>query len=80
MNMLHDVRYENFDIRNDDTLENPAFLGTTFDAVIANPPYSANGQQIQKFENDDDLVDMANLRQNPKQTSPLFTHGTLPRR
>ncbi|MGT0202379.1 N-6 DNA methylase [Staphylococcus aureus] len=26
MNMLlHDVRYENFDIRNDDTLENPAF-------------------------------------------------------
>ncbi|MBN4890314.1 N-6 DNA methylase, partial [Staphylococcus sp. EG-SA-26] len=37
MNMLlHDVRYENFDIRNDDTLENPAFLGNTFDAVIAN--------------------------------------------
>ncbi|MGT0298961.1 N-6 DNA methylase [Staphylococcus aureus] len=27
MNMLlHDVRYENFEIRNDDTLENPAFL------------------------------------------------------
>ncbi|MEN0432820.1 N-6 DNA methylase, partial [Staphylococcus aureus] len=54
MNMLlHDVRYENFDIRNDDTLENPAFLGNTFDAVIANPPYSAKWTADSKFENDE---------------------------
>ncbi|MDT1130639.1 N-6 DNA methylase, partial [Staphylococcus pseudintermedius] len=40
MNMLlHNVRYENFDIQNDDTLENPAFLDEQFDAVVANPPY-----------------------------------------
>src|SRR5699024_9391039 len=42
MNMLlHDVRYENFDIQNGDTLENPAFSDEKFDAVVANPPYSA---------------------------------------
>ena len=36
MNMLlHDVRYENFDIQNDDTLENPAFESEKFDAVVA---------------------------------------------
>ena len=42
MNMLlHDVNYTRFKIDNDDTLENPAFRGEKFDAVVANPPYSA---------------------------------------
>ncbi|MDA3118942.1 type I restriction-modification system subunit M, partial [Staphylococcus pseudintermedius] len=55
MNMLlHNVRYENFDIQNDDTLENPAFLDEQFDAVVANPPYSAKWSADSKF-NDDDL-------------------------
>ena len=44
----------------------------TFDAVIANPPYSAKWTADSKFENDERLVDTANLRQNPKQTLPLF--------
>ncbi len=73
MNMLlHDVRYENFEIRNDDTLENPAFLGNTFDAVIANPPYSAKWTADSKFENDERFSGYGKLRQNPKQTLPLF--------
>ncbi len=74
MNMLlHDVRYENFEIRNDDTLENPAFLGNTFDAVIANPPYSANGQQIQNLKMMNDSVVTGELApKNAKQTLPLF--------
>lgn len=54
MNMLlHNVRYENFDIQNDDTLENPAFLDEQFDAVVANPPYSAKWSADSKFNDDD---------------------------
>ena len=36
MNMLlHDVSYQNFDIKNDDTLEHAAHLDMRFDAVVA---------------------------------------------
>lgn len=50
MNMLlHDVPYQNFDIRNDDTLENPQHLNLRFEAVVANPPYSANWSADEKF-------------------------------
>ncbi|KKB42086.1 type I restriction-modification system subunit M [Bacillus thermotolerans] len=42
MNMLlHGVSYQEFDIRNDNTLENPHHLDMRFEAVVANPPYSA---------------------------------------
>jgi len=54
MNMLlHDVRYENFDIQNADTLENPAFTDEKFDAVVANPPYSAHWSADNKFKDDE---------------------------
>lgn len=42
MNMiLHDVHYRNFDIRQDDTLEHPYHLDKRFEAIVANPPFSA---------------------------------------
>jgi len=42
MNMiLHVVNYSNFDIRQEDTLEKPQHLDKTFDAIVANPPFSA---------------------------------------
>ncbi|MEL7274532.1 MAG: type I restriction-modification system subunit M [Pseudomonadota bacterium] len=42
MNMiLHDVHFSRFDIRQDDTLEEPQHLGERFEAVVANPPFSA---------------------------------------
>lgn len=42
MNMiLHDVHFDRFDIKQDDTLEHPQHLEYRFDAVIANPPFSA---------------------------------------
>lgn len=54
MNMLlHDVPYTNFDIKNDDTLENPRHLGMTFDAVVANPPYSAKWSASESFLQDE---------------------------
>lgn len=43
MNMiLHDVHYRNFDIQQEDTLENPQHLEKRFEAVVANPPFSAH--------------------------------------
>ncbi|SUJ45894.1 Type I restriction enzyme EcoprrI M protein [Staphylococcus aureus] len=75
MNMLlHDVRYENFDIRNDDTLENPAFLGTTFDAVIANPPYSAKWTADSKFENDERFSGYGKLAPKSKADFAFIQH------
>ena len=42
MNMiLHGVSYSNFDIRQEDTLEKPQHMDKTFDAIVANPPFSA---------------------------------------
>lgn len=43
MNMLlHGVKPEDFDIKNDNTLTKPQHLGKTFEAIVANPPYSAH--------------------------------------
>jgi type I restriction enzyme M protein len=43
MNMiLHGVHHRDFQICNDDTLENPMHKGQKFDAIVANPPFSAN--------------------------------------
>ncbi|MGB6128892.1 MAG: type I restriction-modification system subunit M [Psychrilyobacter sp.] len=42
MNMiLHDVKYDNFNIKLEDTLENPQHIDKKFEAVVANPPFSA---------------------------------------
>lgn len=43
MNMiLHDVHFRNFNIEQEDTLENPQHLEKRFEAVVANPPFSAH--------------------------------------
>lgn len=42
MNMiLHDVHFSRFDIRQEDTLENPEHIDERFEAIVANPPFSA---------------------------------------
>ena len=54
MNMLlHGVKYSDFDIQNGDTLEADAFGDRQFDAVVANPPFSAIWSAADKFNNDD---------------------------
>ena len=43
MNMLlHGVHYSKFDIENEDTLEEPRHFDKKFDAIVANPPFSAH--------------------------------------
>lgn len=42
MNMiLHDVHYSRFNIQQNDTLEDPEHIDERFEAVVANPPFSA---------------------------------------
>ncbi|MBN8420807.1 MAG: type I restriction-modification system subunit M [Verrucomicrobia bacterium] len=56
MNMiLHGVHYQRFDLRNEDTLEHPApeHADLRFEAIVANPPFSANWSASAIHENDD---------------------------
>jgi type I restriction enzyme M protein len=54
MNMiLHGVHYRNFDLRQEDTLEHPQHEGKRFEAVVANPPFSAKWSANKLFESDD---------------------------
>lgn len=56
MNMiLHGVHYQRFDLRNEDTLEHPApeHADLRFDAIVANPPFSAQWSASAIHENDD---------------------------
>ncbi len=42
MNMiLHDVHFSRFDIQQEDTIEEPQHIDQRFEAVVANPPFSA---------------------------------------
>ena len=56
MNMiLHDVHFSRFDIQQDDTLENPMHGDMRFEAIVANPPFSAKwkGKENPLNETDD---------------------------
>ena len=53
MNMiLHGVHYLKFDIKQEDTLEHPQHLGMTFEAIVANPPFSAEWSANPLFTSD----------------------------
>ena len=68
MNMLlHGIKFSNFQIENGDTLEADAFGDTQFDAVVANPPFSAEWSAADKFNNDDRFSKAGRLA--PKKTA-----------
>lgn len=53
MNLLmHGVNYARFDVYNGDTLEDDHFDSMVFDAVVANPPYSAHWDPEGKLEDE----------------------------
>ncbi len=54
MNMiLHGVHYRKFDIKQEDTLEHPQHLDKQFEAIVANPPFSAQWTANPIFMTDD---------------------------
>lgn len=75
MNMiLHDVHYSKFDIRQDDTLENPQHLDFRFEAVVANPPFSANWKADQLKLGDERFSQYGKLAPKSKADFAFIQH------
>lgn len=75
MNMLlHDVNYTNFDIKNDNTLEHPQHIGMKFEAIVANPPYSANWSADSKFLDDERFSAYGKLAPKSKADFAFIQH------
>jgi len=75
MNMiLHDVHFSKFDIKNDDTLENPQHLDLKFDAIVANPPFSAQWSANQIFMIDDRFSAYGKLAPSSKADLAFVQH------
>lgn len=75
MNMiLHDVHYRKFDIRQEDTLEHPQHLDKRFEAVVANPPFSANWSASPLFMTDDRFSHYGKLAPSSKADFAFVCH------
>lgn len=75
MNMLlHDIPYQRFDIKNADTLEEPQHLNERFEAIVANPPYSAKWSADDKFQDDERFSNYAKLAPKSKADFAFVQH------
>lgn len=75
MNMLmHDVNYHNFSIANGDTLEHPAVVDSRFEAVVANPPYSAKWSADPSFLDDERFSNYGKLAPKSKADYAFVQH------
>ena len=75
MNMiLHDVHFAKFDIKQEDTLEHPQHLGKKFEAVVANPPFSAKWSASSLFLNDDRFSQYGKLAPGSKADFAFVQH------
>jgi len=75
MNMiLHDVHYRKFDIKQEDTLENPQHTEQRFEAIVANPPFSANWSANPLFTSDDRFSQYGKLAPSSKADFAFVQH------
>lgn len=75
MNMLlHDVNFKAFSIENGDTLEEPAFEGQKFEAIVANPPYSAKWSADPSFLEDERFSNYGKLAPKSKADFAFVQH------
>jgi type I restriction enzyme M protein len=77
MNMiLHGVHFANFDIRHGDTLVDDHFEGREFEAIVANPPFSAKwkGDKDPILASDDRFVRYGKLAPSSKADYAFITH------
>ena len=77
MNMLlHGVPFNRFNIYNHDTLESPSeeHLNLKFDAIVANPPYSANWSADDKFMKDERFSAYGKLAPKSKADYAFIQH------
>jgi type I restriction enzyme M protein len=75
MNMiLHGVHYLKFDIKQEDTLENPQHEGMTFEAIVANPPFSAQWSANPIHMSDDRFSQYGKLAPSSKADFAFVQH------
>lgn len=75
MNMiLHGIHYRKFDIKQEDTLENPQHKEFTFEAIVANPPFSANWSANQLHLTDDRFSQYGKLAPSSKADFAFVQH------
>ena len=77
MNMImHDVHYKRFDIYNEDTLVNPSpkHIDLRFEAIVANPPFSANWSASPLFMSDDRFAPYGKLAPSSKADFAFVQH------
>lgn len=75
MNMImHGVHYADFDIKQEDTLEHPQHGEFKFDAVVANPPFSAQWSADPLFMSDDRFSQYGRLAPGGKADFAFVQH------
>ncbi|MBU3011142.1 type I restriction-modification system subunit M [Polaribacter vadi] len=75
MNMiLHGVHYREFDIKQEDTLEHPQHIEHRFEAIVANPPFSAKWSANQLFMSDDRFSQYGKLAPGSKADFAFVQH------
>lgn len=75
MNMiLHDVHFTKFDIKQENTLTRPQHLDKKFDAVVANPPFSANWSAGPLFLQDERFTAYGKLAPSSKADMAFVQH------
>lgn len=75
MNMiLHGINYRRFDIKQEDTLEYPQHRGMEFEAIVANPPFSAQWSANPLFTTDDRFSQYGKLAPGSKADFAFVQH------
>ena len=75
MNMiLHGVHYRRFDIKQEDTLERPLHMGMTFEAIVSNPPFSAQWSANPVHLSDDRFSQYGRLAPSSKADFAFVQH------
>ncbi|MGQ1911696.1 type I restriction-modification system subunit M [Marinifilum sp. RC60d5] len=75
MNMImHDVHYKKFDIKNEDTLERPQHVDMRFEAIVANPPFSAKWSASPLFMSDERFSSYGKLAPSSKADFAFVQH------
>ena len=75
MNMLlHDVHYRDFDLQQEDTLERPQHMDRKFEAIVANPPFSAKWSASAQHSTDDRFAQYGKLAPSSKADFAFVQH------
>ena len=72
--ILHDVNFSKFDIRQEDTLEHPQHAEFRFEAIVANPPFSAQWSANPLHLQDDRFSQYGRLAPSSKADYAFIQH------